>query len=189
MSEAFMDMTRRLKHFAGREVVLRLSTKTDERFDGFVEDVGKHWVLLANISSSIVLDGYVALRVDQVVEFQDDEEYAASVFHLEALRLRGQLPLSSAPAIDLRSPEAIIRSALEVAPLVTIYPEEQYPGCYIGREARFSDGRVEFMEIDPEANWTDDDEGYELAGIVRIDFGGQYEDALWQVAQARAAAR
>src|SRR5215213_309238 len=28
----------------------------------------------------------------------------------------------------------------------------------------------------------DDDEGYELAGITRIDFGGQYEDALWQVA-------
>jgi hypothetical protein len=73
---------------------------------------------------------------------------------------------------------------------VTIHPKEQYAGtCCIGREARFSDGRVEFRAIDPEAGWIDDDEGYELAGITRVDFGGQYEEALWQVARARAAAR
>jgi hypothetical protein len=39
-------------------------------------------------------------------------------------------------------------------------------------------GRVTLLEIGPDATWDGRLESYQLSEITRVDFGGDYEDAL-----------
>jgi hypothetical protein len=42
---------------------------------------------------------------------------------------------------------------------------------------------VTLRKIDIEANWVKQPERFRLGDITRVEFGGGYETALWQVAE------
>ena len=179
-------MKERLERVRGLESLVRLTNRNDEPFVGFVCAVSEQWVMLANVSNEVTLDGYSALRLDRVVNFEDTDDYRYAAFHVEALRLRGQLPLPLPPPVDLTSTESLIASASTLAPLLTIHPELYPDSCFIGRKPRFERGALYLEQIDPGAEWLlDDHEGFSIESIERVDFGGLYEDALWIVAEAR----
>jgi hypothetical protein len=62
---------------------------------------------------------------------------------------------------------------------VTIHREKVDPDvCAIGRVVEVKDGRVSLLEINPDATWNAKPKDYQLRDITRVDFGGEYEEAL-----------
>lgn len=53
--------------------------------------------------------------------------------------------------------------------------------CRIGRVLHVDRRRVRLLEITPEATWEEKPGDVRLAEITRVDFGGDYEDALCAV--------
>jgi hypothetical protein len=75
--------------------------------------------------------------------------------------------------------ESLLLSAGKAFPLVTIHREQVDPDvCCIGQVQGVSRGRVSLLEIGPDAVWEDTPEEYRIKEITRVNFGGDYEDAL-----------
>ena len=76
----------------------------------------------------------------------------------------------------------LLLSAREAFPLVTIHREQVDPDvCWIGRVHGVNRGRVSLLEIGPDAAWGDTPEEYRIREITCVNFGGDYENALYLV--------
>ena len=83
------------------------------------------------------------------------------------------------PRVGLANIEELLLSAGKAFPLVTIHREEVDPDvCWIGRVQGVNLGRVSLLEIGPDAVWEDKPEEYRIKEITRVNFGGDYENAL-----------
>ena len=51
----------------------------------------------------------------------------------------------------------------------------------IGRVVSIVSGKLSLLEIEPGAVWEETPTRYSLEEITRVDFGGDYEDALYLV--------
>ena len=151
---------------------------------GYVLATGSDHVLVAVVSDRIRYDGFTCLRRVDLKSVKDDP-YAD--FAEEALRRRGaQRPPT--PALSLESTRTILESASILFPLVTIHREKADPDvCHIGKVVATNRSRVKLLEIDPHAHWHETATSIALKGITRIDFGGDYEDALSLVGGAAVA--
>ena len=78
------------------------------------------------------------------------------------------------------SPQKItIRDRVEKVGLVTIHREQKDAEmCSIGRIVGIDRDRVSLLEINPDATWEKKPTDYRLSEITRVNFGGDYEDAL-----------
>lgn len=64
-------------------------------------------------------------------------------------------------------------------PVGDVHREQVDPGvCWIGRVQGVDRGRVSLLEIGPDAIWEDTPEEYRIKEITRVNFGGDYENAL-----------
>ena len=54
--------------------------------------------------------------------------------------------------------------------------------CWIGRVQGVNRARVSLLEMSPDASWEDNPEEYRIKEITRVNFGGDYENALHLVA-------
>ena len=50
--------------------------------------------------------------------------------------------------------------------------------CWIGRVQDVDRGRLSLLEIRPDAKWEDSPAEYRAVEITRVNFGGDYENAL-----------
>jgi len=88
------------------------------------------------------------------------------------------------PHVSVASIEELVSSAGRVFPFVTIHREKVNPSaCWIGRILGIEHGRVSLLEISPDATWEDKPSTYQLKEITRVNFGGDYENALNLVAK------
>ena len=79
----------------------------------------------------------------------------------------------------MASIEELLLSASRAFPLVTIHRERVDPHiCSIGRVLGIDRGRVALLEMNPHAMWEKTPSGYLVREITRVNFGGDYEDAL-----------
>jgi hypothetical protein len=138
-------------------------------------------VLLARLADTIVLDGYVAVRLTDVVEVED--RGGPESFVGRALAIRGEWPPTPPPGtVPLDDVGPLLAAAAERSPLVTIHVERRYPEfCYIGRPIRIGRRVLRLHEILPDAEWEEDIRRYRLDDVTRIDWGGGYEEALHAV--------
>ncbi len=152
------------------------SIRRSDKIDGFVMAVGDAWVLLAVFSPGIDLNGYVALRLSDVSKVK--RRGRPDDFVGRALAARGEWP--PAPVdVDLDTVAGLIKTAADVAPLVTLLVEEDDPAvCFIGRPVGFGDRSVRLLEITPQAEWEKRPTKWAFENITRVDFGGRYEEAL-----------
>ena len=112
------------------------------------------------------------LRINDVENLRPDP-YAP--FAEAALKKRGQRWLKK-PRVSVANVEELLLSAGKAFPLVTIHREQVDPDvCWIGRVQGVNRGRVSLLEIGPDAIWEDKPEKYR---ITRVNFGGDYENAL-----------
>ncbi len=163
----------------GERRLVRLSRRFEEaQVAGYVIAVGPGLVLLALVNGSIRLDGYECFRLSDVTAVETDP---FADFIEAALKARGQ-KLPNVPPVSVDSIEALLVSAGKAFPLVTVHLEKTDPDvCWIGKVLEVDDGKVSLREIGPDAVWEPIPAAYLTQEITRVDFGGDYEAALFLV--------
>ncbi|RBY88029.1 hypothetical protein DQ244_15805 [Blastococcus sp. TBT05-19] len=172
------DVRAELDEAATRLALVRVSRSIpgSDELDGFVMGTGRAWVLLALLDPGVHLNGYVALRLADVSDVE--VRGGLDTFVGRALAARGEWPPVGAD-VDLESAGELIRTAADVAPLVTLHLEEDDPTeCFVGRPVRFTSRSVHLLFITPEAEWDGTSDEWSFAEVTRVDFGGRYEEAL-----------
>lgn len=155
---------------------VRLSRRFEETpVRGYVIALGRKFFALALVSDRLWFDGFECFRVADVQHLEPDP-YAA--FATSALKKRGERRPRK-PRLDMDSVGALLLSAQRAFPLVTIHCEETDPAvCHIGRVVQVSPRKASLLEIRPDATWEEAATDFQLREITRVNFGGDYEDAL-----------
>jgi hypothetical protein len=162
---------------------LRRFVRFSRRFEkssirGYVLDMGPRFFLLSLVSDRIRFDGFECFRVADVKGIRPDPY---NVFVESALKRRGERRPKK-PRVNVKSIEDLLLSAGRAFPLVTIHREQVDPEvCWIGRILGVERGRVSLLEINPDATWDDNPTEFKLSEITRVNFGGDYENALFLV--------
>jgi hypothetical protein len=142
---------------------------------GYVVAIGPKFFLLLLVSDRIWFDGFECFRIKDVLSIQTDPY---SRFVEAALKKRGQRRPRK-PKINLESVEGILLSANKAFPLLAIHREGKDPEvCCIGKVCEVVDGKVLLLSINPHAKWEAAPDEYRVNQITRVNFGGDYEDAL-----------
>jgi len=142
---------------------------------GYVMAVGAELFLLALVSDHIRFNGFQAFRTIDVRKLRPDP---FAKFVESALKKRGESKPRK-PKVSVSSLRALLLSASRAFSLVTIHREKLDADiCQIGRVVRVTDGELSLLEIGPDAVWREAPTRYALKQITRVDFGGDYEDAL-----------
>jgi hypothetical protein len=145
---------------------------------GYVLDMGPRFFLLSLVSDRIRFDGFECFRVADVKGIRPDPYNA---FVESALKRRGERRPKK-PRVNVKSIQDLLLSAGRAFPLVTIHREQVDPDvCWIGRVLGVERGRVALLEINPDATWDDNPTEFKLSEITRVNFGGDYENALFLV--------
>jgi hypothetical protein len=158
----------------------RQLVRFDRRFEdssirGYVLDVGSEFLLLSLVSDRVRFDGFECFRISDVRNLRPDP-YAA--FAEAALKKRGERK-PKRPSVNITNVKGILVSASRAFPLLTIHRERVEPDiCHIGRVLNVKDGRLSLLEIGPDARWDDSATEYRIKEITRVNFGGDYENAL-----------
>ncbi len=143
---------------------------------GYVLAVGPRFFLLALVDENIRFNGFQCLRLQDVRNLQVPAKYAA--FVEAALKLRGERR-PRIPTVVVDSVQELLRTASRAFPVITIHREKVAPDvCHIGRVVAVSDSEVSLLEIGPDARWDDEALSYRTKEITRVDFAGDYEQAL-----------
>lgn len=142
---------------------------------GYVLDLGPRFFLLALVSDRVWFDGFECFRLSDVRDVGPDPN---ARFVKAALKQRRE-PFPRRPHVNLSTLEELLVSASHVFPLITIHREQVDPNvCWIGRVVGIDRRRVSLLEIRPNATWRKSPTTYRLSEITRVNFGGDYENAL-----------
>lgn len=142
---------------------------------GYIRAVGAEFVLTSLISEGIWFDGFRCHLVDDIEAVGPDPRAA----FLDAVLKARNETAPVWPAVDLDSIEGLLTSASALFPLVTIHTDPDV--CHIGRVLSIEGGIVWMLEIDANAVWDTDPGAHRLIEITRVDFDGDYENALYLV--------
>jgi hypothetical protein len=143
---------------------------------GYVLGVSSYWLLLSLVSGDIRFNGFQCFRLCDVRRFQMPHPHAE--FFEAALKKREER-VPKRPRVNLACIEDLLRSANRSFPLVTIFRERVDPDfCWVGRVLEMDTRRVTLLQINPDARWHSKPTDFRLSEITRVDFGGDYEDAL-----------
>ncbi|RBY80594.1 hypothetical protein DQ238_08435 [Geodermatophilus sp. TF02-6] len=172
------DVRAELDEAAQEQALVRVSwsIRRSDELDGFVVGLGQAWVLLAELDHDIHLNGYAALRLGGVSRVERCG--GSDTFVGRALAARGEWPPVGVD-VDLDGVAELVRTAAEVASLVTLHAEEDDPTvCFVGRPVRFTTRSVHLLGITPQAEWADRPDTWAFADVARVECGGRYEEAL-----------
>jgi hypothetical protein len=171
-----MTKEQRLHQAMADRQFIRFSTCFEESaVRGYVFDIGPKFLLVGVVSDQVWLDGFACFRIADVRDLRPDP-YAT--FEEAALKKRGERRPRK-PQVELTNIETLLTSANAAFPLVTIHRERIDPDvCWIGRVMSIERGRVALLEIGPDATWDKEATNFRLSEITRVEFGGDYEDAL-----------
>ncbi len=146
---------------------------------GILLDASQNYLLLQVISDQITLNGYQIIRRRDISHIE--RPAPQQNFILKALALRCQTPRHPG-IINMKSMRTILKSVSRLSPLITIHQEITDPSiCWIGKIFKVNDDLLHLHCITPEAAFESSYDTFDVEGVTRIDFGGAYEDALWQV--------
>ena len=166
--------------------VLRARLRKSETIDGFVVDVGEHWVVVAATSQVVYLDGWEVLRIRDISEVVVAGKRARR-YSDRALAALGTPP--SKPTglrVSLGGWREVLCSVLESAPLVAVHSEKKHPGSlWVGHVLGYRGKKFGLQPIDSNGVWEEDDRSFTLAEISRVTIGGRYNDALQRFGDPR----
>jgi len=162
------------------KTLVRFSTPYEEcLIEGYVLDIGPRYFLLGNVDDNVKFNGFQCMRLSDVRRLCVPAPYAD--FIVAALRKRGET-IRRKPRINPNSLPELLTSANRLFPLVTIHQQRLKPDvCEIGRVTGISKSHLSLLEIGPDALWEEEPTVIRLREITRVDFGGDYEEALHMV--------
>ena len=142
---------------------------------GYVMDIGPTFFLMSLVSDRLWFDGFECFRHTDVRSVEPDPY---THFSESVLKKRGERPPKK-PHVSVASIQELLRTAGRVFPLVTIQRERVNPEvCWIGRILSVNGDHVSMLDINPDATWIKSRRSYRLREITRVNFGGDYENAL-----------
>lgn len=169
---------------ADREIVKVWRQSIDEdKQTGYVVGLSKTWVLLQEIEGdTFVLDGYKAMRLDDISSLKADSSFAGEYF------LRRGLYPQPQPDLDLADLHSLLDSVSENYAMFVIESERVEPGiCFIGVAEGLTKRSLWMKKFSSNAKWIDT-EKFKLKDITSINFGGGYVNALiWMDTHAQEA--
>ncbi len=143
---------------------------------GYVMDVGPKFFLLALVDDLIRFNGFQCIRLQDVRNLQVPAKY--SKFVAAALRKRDER-IPKRPRVKIGSLNELLETAGHAYPIITIHREKIAPDvCHVGRVEQVSEAYLSLLEIGPDARWDDEPVSYRNREITRVDFDGDYEEAL-----------
>lgn len=159
--------------------LVRFGTRFETSFvTGYVLDVGPKLVLVSVVGHGMWFDGFQCFRIADLRDLAPEPQ---AKFVRAALRARGERSPRK-PRVRVGGIAELLLSAARAFPLVTIHRERiSHGACWIGRVLGIERGRVALREINPDATWDRGPTHYGVSEITRVDFGGDYEDALFLV--------
>ena len=159
------------------QLLVRFASVLDRgTVNGYVLDIGPQFFLIALVSDGIRPNGFQCYRLSDIRKLQVPDKYAR--FHEAVLKRRG-IRFPKKPPVVVSSLAELLITANRAFPLVTIHREKiASDTCSIGRVVDLGSNRVTLLEIGPDASWDDTLQTYGLSEITRVDFGGDYENAL-----------
>jgi hypothetical protein len=162
-------------------VRLRRDIPDADEVEGYVLEVGAEWVLLARFDPEVFLNGFELVRRSDVV---GAGKRHARQFFRRALELHGEWPpVRPEWEIPLDDVSSLLSAVAAHRPLLTIHTEADDPDvCFIGAPVKVGRRRLSLVEATPRAVWAAKPTKWPLEDITRIDFGGRYEQALYDVA-------
>jgi hypothetical protein len=177
------NQTSQLRLALRKKMLIRFASALERgTFNGYVLAVGPEFFLIALVSDGIRPNGYQCFRLSDVRKLQVPDKYAQ--FHEAVLKKRGAR-FPKKPAVDVRSLPRLLLTANKAFPLITIHREKkEKSACWIGRVVAISNGWLTLLEIGPGASWDRELHTYRLSEITRVDFGGDYENALYLIGES-----
>jgi hypothetical protein len=150
---------------------------------GFVVGSSDHLVALHLVNDAYALDGYLVVRQADITT--QEESFAKRPLVEDALRLKGQAPRDPGP-LDLSGVRALMESAQRLYPALVINRERIHPGeCEVGTVRMASEDSYVLRWLNAAAAWENDDRPFLFRDVTMVQFGGEYEQTLALVAQAR----
>lgn len=149
---------------------------------GYVVATGPSYFALEIVDASIRLNGVACMRYTDVTSCIPDPHTG---FVERALKARGAVRAKQLP-VDLASLPKILASAGKAFPVVTVHvpDEEQEYACYIGRIEAVDKASVDLRHITVDGEWEEILREIPFTEIIRVDFGGDYEEALFLAASS-----
>jgi len=172
------SIVRELSAVAGTEELVRVHRNIPkaDRVEGFVVGIGERWVLLNLFDSDMFLDGYVALRLNDIRRIE--RRGGPDSFPLRALRHFGESPRTP-DEVGLDTSEGLLTSLGSKYPLLIIHVERLDPKvCYVGKFVATSKRSLRLLEISPDASWDEKPTKWPLSEIRRVEVGSRYAEAL-----------
>lgn len=172
-------LSSRLHDAIRKRQLIRFTRRFEEAtVRGYVLAIGPRFFLLALVSDRIWFDGFECFRIADVKDLKPDPytKFAEAVLK----KRREKRPMKA--RLDVSSIGKLLLSASRAFPLVTIHREQIDPDvCWIGRIQRVNLESVWLLEIGPDATWDKVPTEYRLKEITQVNFGGDYENALYLV--------
>lgn len=167
---------------AGRLVRVEREAIETGWLTGYVVAAGPSYFAPEIVDGSIRLNGVACMRYLDVTSVIPEPH---SAFIERALAARGAARAKQVP-VDLKSLASIIAGAGKAFPIFTVHvphPDGQGYDCYIGRLVAVDAATVQLYHITPDAEWERELTEIPLTDINRVDFGGDYEEALFLAAR------
>ncbi|BDZ40714.1 hypothetical protein GCM10025865_32820 [Paraoerskovia sediminicola] len=148
--------------------------------EGFVVGIGARWVAVAGLAGRVRFDGFALLRLNDIQAVTIDPD--PDCFTVKALRARSEWPPPSTE-VELDDLRGAVTTAAAAAPTTSIFVEFDRPDiCYVGSLVFVDSAVLRLLEVDPQGQWRRKARSLDPDDVTRIDFGGDYEEALALVA-------
>jgi hypothetical protein len=134
--------------------------------------------MIALQGDGIRFDGFSCYRIADVRNLTHDPHSAFT----EAAMKKLNEPIPRKPEMSVAGIEELLLSSGRKFPLITIHREGVRPdACWIGKVESSADGILFLWEIGPDAKWDRKLSSHKLSEITAVEFGGEYETALFAV--------
>jgi hypothetical protein len=145
---------------------------------GIILDYSSNNILLACLNDCFYLNGYTLIRKKDITDYciNDESQY----FLFRAQQELGLYPKYSFN-VDLNNIKSVCEEIHNFSPLITVFKEKSEDiAAYIGVITKITECTFSLYEIDSNAEW-DKEHILNFQKISKINWGGGYENALWQV--------
>lgn len=163
---------------AGTPVQVHRSVEPEEVLEGVVLELSDEWVLLAGLREGAYLNGYHALRMNDLVDVEPETRFLPFL-----QRHHTWPPPRPAVNVELSDLRSIVTAGASVAGVVSIYREAKRPGTLlIGAPIEWTKKNLWLLSITPQCRWERQMDQIRLKDVTQVGFGGDYETVVLKVA-------
>ena len=159
-----------------------------ERFDaspwfGFIVGESRDLVAIHQVNDCYSLDGYRVFRRKDITELADS--FRRRDLIQQALQIKRQLPIAPRD-VDLMSMRSLMQTAQVAYGVLVISREEVEPDeVEVGVIRMNSNDTYVLRWLSIDAEWDNDERPFRFSDVTMLEFAGEYEQTLLQVALAR----